>query len=276
MKSFTEIESIAKSCLSGKRGISYGLIFLNYVIAFAIGLIPFVGNIISFIVTGALSLGVCYFFLKILRSGEVEIDDLFVAFKSKDLFLSSLVAYLLSLAIIIPTLLIFGLIWVALFLGDIENLAQLISPSAYGDGTSAAPYTMDPSFLNPYSSPIFESGIVTIILSAIIFILIPLTIISLILSQVFFILADKKTNSGQESIKISFNIMKGNIFKLFLLQLYVFRYPILTLFVCLLLVLPNVELMTTYFVLFGILIQFFFYMPTYFTSLAKFYQELND
>ena len=77
------------------------------------------------------------------------------------------------------------------------------------DGTSAAPYTMDPSFLNPYSSPIFESGIVTILLSLFIIVLVPLIIVSLILSQVFFILADKKTNSGLEAIKMSWNLMKG-------------------------------------------------------------------
>ena len=253
MKSFTEIESIAKSCLSGKRGISYGLIFLNYVIAFAIGLIPFVGNIISFTVTGALSLGVCYFFLKILRSGEVEIDDLFVAFKSKDLFLSSLVAYLLSLAIIIPTVIIFGAIWVALFLGDIENLSDVILG---GVNFEDSPYSLDPNFLNEHSSPIFDSGIVTVLLSLFIIVLVPLIIVSLILSQVFFILADKKTYSGLEAIKMSWNLMKNKKTKLFLLQLSFIGWVILSILT--------------------LFIGFIFLQPYIYTTLSKFYKELND
>ena len=155
MKSISELKSEALLSLNDKWGISVGCTLIFFIIGIALGLIPYIGNIASTLVSGALSVGLCNFFLLVSKSENVEIDDLFVAFKSKDLFLSSLVAYLLSLAIIIPTVLIFGAIWVALFLGDIENLSQLISPSAFGDGTSAAPYTLDPSFLNPYSAPIF-------------------------------------------------------------------------------------------------------------------------
>ena len=256
MKSINELKSEALSSLNEKWGISVGCTLIFFVISIALSLIPYIGDIASILVSGALSVGLCNFFLLVSKSENVEIDNLFVAFKSKDLFLSSLVAYLLSLAIIIPTVIIFGAIWVALFLGDIGNLAELISPSAYGDGTSALPYTMDPSFLNPYSSPIFESGIVTVLLSLFIIVLVPLIIVSLILSQVFFILADKKTNSGLEAIKMSWNLMKDKKTKLFLLQLSFIGWAILSILT--------------------LFIGFIFLQPYIYTTLSKFYKELND
>ena len=256
MKSISELKSEALSSLNEKWGISVGCTLIFFVIGIALSLIPYIGNIASVLVSGALSVGLCNFFLLVSQSKSVELDDLFIAFKSKDLFLSSLVAYMLSLGIIIPTMLILGGVWVALLLGDIENLAQMISPSVIDDAASAAPYTLDPSFLNPYSSPIFESGIGTILLSAFIIIIIPLIIISLILSQVFFIIADKKTNSGLEAIKMSWNLMKDKKAKLFLLQLSFIGWVILSILT--------------------LFIGFIFLQPYIYTTLSKFYKELND
>ena len=107
MKSISELKSEALSSLNEKWGISVGCTLIFFVISIALSLIPYIGDIASILVSGALSVGLCNFFLLVSKSENVEIDNLFVAFKSKDLFLSSLVAYLLSLAIIIPTVLIF-------------------------------------------------------------------------------------------------------------------------------------------------------------------------
>ena len=256
MRSISELKSEALSSLNEKWGISVGCTLIFFVIGIALSLIPYIGNIASVLVSGALSVGLCNFFLLVSQSKSVELDDLFIAFKSKNLFLSSLVAYLLSLGIIIPTILILGGVWVALFLGDIENLAQLISPGVIDDEWTSAPYALDPSFLNPYSSPIFESGIGTILLSAFIIIIIPLIIISLILSQIFFILADKKTNSGLEAIKMSWNLMKDKKAKLFLLQLSFIGWVLLSILT--------------------LFIGFIFLQPYIYTTLSKFYQELYD
>jgi len=256
MKSISELKSEALSSLNEKWGISVGCTLIFFVIGIALSLIPYIGNIASVLVSGALSVGLCNFFLLVSQSKSVELDDLFIAFKSKDLFLSSLIAYLLSLAIIIPTILILGGIWVALFIGDIENLAHLISPGVIDDEWTSAPYALDPSFLNPYSSPIFESGVGTILLSALIIIIIPLIIISLILSQIFFILADKKTNSGLEAIKMSWNLMKDKKAKLFLLQLSFIGWVVLSILT--------------------LFIGFIFLQPYIYTTLSKFYQELYD
>ena len=253
MKSISELKSEALSSLNEKWGISIGCTLIFFVISIALSLIPYFGDIASILVSGALSLGLCNFFLLVSKSENVEIDDLFVAFKSKDLFLSSLVAYLLSLAIIIPTVIIFGAIWVALFLGDIENLSDVILG---GVNFEDSPYSLDPNFLNEHSSPIFDSGIVTILLSLFIIVLVPLIIVSLILSQVFFILADKKTNSGLEAIKMSWNLMKDKKTKLFLLQLSFIGWAILSILT--------------------LFIGFIFLQPYIYTTLSKFYKELND
>ena len=253
MKSISELKSEALSSLNEKWGISVGCTLLFFVISIALSLIPYLGDIASILVSGALSVGLCNFFLLVSKSENVEIDNLFVAFKSKDLFLSSLVAYLLSLAIIIPTVIIFGAIWVALFLGDIENLSNLLLG---GVNFEDSPYSLDPNFLNEYSSPIFDSGIVTVLLSLFIIVLVPLIIVSLILSQVFFILADKKTNSGLEAIKMSWNLMKDKKTKLFLLQLSFIGWAILSILT--------------------LFIGFIFLQPYIYTTLSKFYKELND
>ena len=253
MKSISELKSEALSSLNEKWGISVGCTLIFFVISIALSLIPYVGDIASILVSGALSVGLCNFFLLVSKSENVEIDNLFVAFKSKDLFLSSLVAYLLSLAIIIPTVIIFGAIWVALFLGDIENLSNLLLG---GVNFEDSPYSLDPNFLNEYSSPIFDSGIVTVLLSLFIIVLVPLIIVSLILSQVFFILADKKTNSGLEAIKMSWNLMKDKKTKLFLLQLSFIGWAILSILT--------------------LFIGFIFLQPYIYTTLSKFYKELND
>ena len=253
MKSISELKSEALSSLNEKWGISVGCTLIFFVISIALSLIPYIGDIASILVSGALSVGLCNFFLLVSKSENVEIDNLFVAFKSKDLFLSSLVAYLLSLAIIIPTVIIFGAIWVALFLGDIENLSDVILG---GVNFEDSPYSLDPNFLNEYSSPIFDSGIVTVLLSLFIIVLVPLIIVSLILSQVFFILADKKTNSGLEAIKMSWNLMKDKKTKLFLLQLSFIGWAILSILT--------------------LFIGFIFLQPYIYTTLSKFYKELND
>ena len=253
MKSISELKSEALSSLNEKWGISVGCTLIFFVISIALSLIPYIGDIASILVSGALSVGLCNFFLLVSKSENVEIDSLFVAFKSKELFLSSFVAYLLSGAIIIPTVVIFGAIWVALFIGDIENLSNLLLG---GVNFEDSPYSLDPNFLNEYSSPIFDSGIVTVLLSLFIIVLVPLIVVSLILSQVFFILADKKTNSGLEAIKMSWNLMKDKKTKLFLLQLSFIGWAILSILT--------------------LFIGFIFLQPYIYTTLSKFYKEIND
>ena len=252
MKSISELKSEAYISLNEDWGNAIGFTFVLFCISIAASIIPYIGDLIGLIIAGPLAFGTALFFLKVSKGEKGEIEDLFQAFKSKETFFSSLSAYFFTVIILVPILIICVVIWVALFLGDIENISSILVGASFED----APYTMDPSFLNEYSSPLFESGIGTIILSAIIIIFVPLIIVSLLLSQVFFVLADEKTSNGFEAIKMSWNVMKGKKMKLFLLQLSFIGWAFLS--------------VLTFF------IGFLFLYPYMLTTYSKFYQNLYD
>ena len=258
MKSIYELKSEAYNLLSKDWGNAIGVTFILFCVSIAASLIPYAGDAIGIIIAGPLAFGTALFFLKVSKGEKGEVEDLFHAFKSKEAFSFSLIAYLFTLIIIIPVFVVCSILWVALFVGDFENIASLINSGTASliDNGTTTPYAMDPSFLTEYSSPLFDSGIGTIILSALIIIFVPITILSLLLSQVYFILADQKTKSASEAIKMSWNVMKGRKMKLFLLQLSFIGWAILSVF--------------TFFI--GLL----FLYPYMLTTYAKFYQNLYD
>ena len=255
MKSISELKNEALSSLNEKWGISIGAILVFFAISMALSLIPLIGSLAQLILTGALSVGLAHFFLKLSKSDNVDIEDLFIAFKSKDKFLVSLSTYVLIIIIIVPIILIFGSIWVSLFVGDLNNAFDFLIQGA-NDVSLGATYQIDPSLLNENSSPIFQSGTGTIIVAAIILIFIPLIIVSLGFSQVFFLIADDKTKSGIEALKTSWNLMNGKKTKLFLLQLSFIGWVILSILT--------------------LFIGFIFLYPYIYTTLSKFYKELYD
>ena len=258
MKSIYELKSEAYNLLSKDWGNAIGVTFILFCVSIAASLIPYAGDAIGIIIAGPLAFGTALFFLKVSKGEKGEVEDLFHAFKSKEAFSFSLIAYLFTLIIIIPVFVVCSILWVALFVGDFENIASLINSGTASliDNGTTTPYAMDPSFITEYSSPLFDSGIGTIILSALIIIFVPITILSLLLSQVYFILADQKTKSASEAIKMSWNVMKGKKMKLFLLQLSFIGWAILSVF--------------TFFI--GLL----FLYPYMLTTYAKFYQNLYD
>ena len=258
MKSIYELKSEAYNLLSKDWGNAIGVTFILFCVSIAASLIPYAGDAIGIIIAGPLAFGTALFFLKVSKGEKGEVEDLFHAFKSKEAFSFSLIAYLFTVIIIIPVFVVCSILWVTLFVGDFENIASLINSGTASliDNGTTTPYAMDPSFITEYSSPLFDSGIGTIILSALIIIFVPITILSLLLSQVYFILADQKTKSASEAIKMSWNIMKGKKMKLFLLQLSFIGWAILSVF--------------TFFI--GLL----FLYPYMLTTYAKFYQNLYD
>ena len=204
MKSNYELKSEAYNLLSKDWGNAIGVTFILFCVSIAASLIPYAGDVIGIIIAGPLAFGTALFFLKVSKGEKGEIEDLFHAFKSKEAFSFSLIAYLFTLIIIIPVFVVCIILWVTLFVGDFENIASLINSGTANliENGTTTPYAMDPSFLTEYSSPLFDSGIGTIIFSALIIIFIPITIVSLLLSQVYFILADQKTISGFRAIEM--------------------------------------------------------------------------
>ena len=251
MKSISELKSESYSLLSENWGNAIAATLVLAVVNIAAGLIPsIIGELLRLTITGPIAFGTALYFLKFSKGEKAEIEDLFFAFKSKETFLLSLKAILITVAIFVPVIFLFGTIWIALFIGDIGNLAGIL-----GDGTAEGPYTMDPAFITELSSAIFQSGIGTIIFSGIVIVLVPITIVSLALSQVYFIIVDQKTKSAREAIKMSWNVMKGNKRKLFLLQLSFIGWFILTVFT--------------------LFIGLIFLYPYIMTAYSKFYQNLK-
>ena len=258
MKSNYELKSEAYNLLSKDWGNAIGVTFILFCVSIAASLIPYAGDAIGIIIAGPLAFGTALFFLKVSKGEKGEVEDLFHAFKSQKTFTFSVIAYYLTAIIIITVFVVCSILWVTLFVGDFENIASLINSGTASliDNGTTTPYAMDPSFITEYSSPLFGSGIGTIVLSALIIIFVPITILSLLLSQLYFILADQKTKSASEAIKMSWNVMKGKKMKLFLLQLSFIGWAILSVF--------------TFFI--GLL----FLYPYMLTTYAKFYQNLYD
>ena len=117
MISNSQLRSEARISLgNGKWGIAIGGFLIYFIITQAIGLIPIIGPIGNILLGGPFAVGLMYFYLKISRDEQVEIEDLFLAFKNKNQFLASLVAFLLIIALVVPTLIVSLIIWIFLII----------------------------------------------------------------------------------------------------------------------------------------------------------------
>ena len=102
-----ELKNAAKEQIAGKIGILFLMMLIIFAIAFACGFIPFIGSIASFVITPALSLGLCIVYLKLTKKEEIAVGDLFSGFNNtgRALWLNILVAvftWLWSLLFVIP------------------------------------------------------------------------------------------------------------------------------------------------------------------------------
>lgn len=102
-----ELKNAAKEQIAGKIGILFVMTLILFAIGFVCGCIPLVGGIAAFVVTPALSLGLCIVYLKLTKKEEIVVGDLFSGFNNtgRALWLNVLVAvftYLWSLLFVIP------------------------------------------------------------------------------------------------------------------------------------------------------------------------------
>ena len=103
----TTIRSKAWNNLKQDLGVAVGAIILFFIVSIAMSSLPFIGFLLQIFLTGALYVGYCFFFLKIARNEKAEIEDLFMAFKSKKIIINSIITYLLS-GLIITLIFIFS------------------------------------------------------------------------------------------------------------------------------------------------------------------------
>jgi len=259
MKNNILLRSEALASLNNdKWGISIGAFLIYMIITGAIGLIPVVGGLGQLVLSGPFLVGYFYFFLKVSREESVDIEDLFIAFKSKNQFLASLVSYILVVLILFATMGIGLVLWAFLVLGResfnrfidwISHMSEKFNPII--PQTDLPLY--DPSLAESISP---EINWFFLIIGAIPFILIPVIYVSLSISQTWFIIANDENISAYDALKESWNLMRGKRLKLFLLELSFIGWAILSILT--------------------LFIGFIFLAPYMQTSYAKFYDNLNE
>ena len=104
----------AKMSLQNNWGAAAGIYLLYFVISYAIANVPIVGSVAPFIISGPFSLGICLFFIALVRKTGCRVSQLFDGFKTFEI---SMVTYLLTF--------IFTILWLMLFIipGIIASLS---------------------------------------------------------------------------------------------------------------------------------------------------------
>ncbi len=102
-----ELKSKAKEQIKGKIGTLLVMMIIICAIMLVCGFVPFVGAIVSFVITPAFSLSICMVYLAITRDESISVTDAFKGFNQtgRALLLNILVAvftFLWSLLLVIP------------------------------------------------------------------------------------------------------------------------------------------------------------------------------
>tara|TARA_B100000989_G_scaffold294228_1_gene272971 strand:+ start:188 stop:979 length:792 start_codon:yes stop_codon:yes gene_type:complete len=221
MLSNKNIRSRAWNKLKQDLGVAVGAIIIFFIVSIAMSSLPFIGFLLQIFLTGALYVGYCFFFLKIVRNEKAEIEDLFMPFKSKKIIIDSIITYLLSGLIITLVFIISVVLWILIMFGGFEpvgsliemfnsymNSLNVIEPEIYSYDYN---YRIDPQLASFNASSLFFSFLFIVLL--------PCTIIGLGISQAYYLLADGKPKNGLEAITLSWNLMYTKKIKFLLLQL---------------------------------------------------------
>ena len=259
MKNNILLKSEALASLNNdKWGISIGAFLIYVIVTSAVGLIPIIGGVGQLILAGPFLVGYYYFFLKVSREDSVDIEDLFIAFKSKNQFLASLVSYILFILLIFPVLGIGLTLWAFLVLGRETFIHFIDKISEWSEKLNPANLQSDLPLYDPALTDALSPEInwAFLLLGAIPFILVPAIYVTLSFSQTWFIIANDENISGYNALKESWNLMRGKRLKLFLLELSFIGWAILSVLT--------------------LFIGFIFLAPYVQTSYAKFYDNLNE
>ena len=205
----------ARAALAGRWGISIAVCLLFYVILIVSQFIPFIGWLISLLISGALVLGFFAFFLTLVRRRTPpEIGLLFQGFSQ---FGTALGVYFLTC--------LFSFLW--FLLAMVPGI--LMSLLLIAGGFSLEVLRRGPFPLQSFSSP----G--AVLLLACVFV-IPIVVICIIIqlryAMTYFILIDQPANGPLSAIRNSIAIMRGRKWKLFCLQWRFFGWSVLCLFTC--------------------------------------------
>ena len=174
-----QILSRAWATLKGRWGIAIGFSLLLLLLQMAGNMLPYVGGLVSLLLSGAWSLGAAIFFLTYIRGGPVELGMLFAGFRH---FGTALGAYLL--------IVLFTTLWGLL--------------GALPGGLLAIPAAIAKSE---------ELGVVAAVVGGLGF-MIMVVWANLRYSQTFFLLADTPSLGALGALRGSIDIMRGNKLRL--------------------------------------------------------------
>jgi uncharacterized membrane protein len=177
-----ELRKQARESLSGRWWLAVSTLIIFFIITAGIGLISRLGTIVSLLISGAMSVGLCYFTLAIARSDNPRLALIFYGFKK---ILPSLGAYILMA--------IFIILWALIG----------IIPGIIGFAVIA-------------STHYIILGKLLIALAVIC--LIPAAIAAISYSQTYFIIADNEIGPFKAICK-SIGIIKGSKWKFFWLNI---------------------------------------------------------
>lgn len=126
-----ELMQLARECLAGNWRICIGAVVVYNLIFMAAGAVPFLGSVATLIVAGPMTVGLCTFFLSIVRRRKGELSEIFNGFQS---FGTALAAYLLMC--------IFIFLWSLLLIvpGIIASLAYSMTLFIVAEEPSIGPY----------------------------------------------------------------------------------------------------------------------------------------
>jgi uncharacterized membrane protein len=194
-----DLMGAARSALAGRWGTGVGgfLVYLLVTIALSVlaALIPVLGQIAVFVVTGALMLGWYLFFLTIARRQEAEIGLLFEGFKQ---FGTALLAYFLM-----------GLL---VFAWALPGIVMVIVTVVAGVFHGA------PGFVGIRHGVPGSAGILILLVAASLAAFIPAVVAQYRYSLTYFVINDTPGMGALEAIRHSTRLMSGNKWKLLCLQ----------------------------------------------------------
>lgn len=182
-----ELRAQARGALSGNWTPGVLGLFLFWVFTTVAGLVPFIGGLVQFVVSGPLSIGLDKLFLAINRQAEAKVDILFNGFRQ---FLQGLGIYFFT----------------ALFIG-----LAVLTAAAPGAIMAYLGYQQFPG--SPEESQLFIAGLVLAAVGGVI----AGIFMYLRYALVYFIAADEPGCGVFTPIRTSVSLMKGRKGKLFML-----------------------------------------------------------
>lgn len=190
----------ARVALDGQWGLGVGGVALYFALVMVMSLVPYLGPLVRFVISGPLMLGWYLFFLTLSRRQPATVGMIFDGFKQfGTAFLACLLMGLLILAWALPGIVAIG---IALAVG---------AKQMFGGG---------------HPSP----GLISLFVLCCVGALVPMMIAQYRYSMTYFIINDTPGIGSWEAIQRSTQMMKGNKWKLFCLQWRFFGWSLLCIF----------------------------------------------